>query len=78
MSGDFTSELSFSFSAGYLASCKILWHGTNAFTSPLKEVLLRIVISLKNPCHRLGMNPQTFGPVASATTTSLPRMATFP
>jgi hypothetical protein len=39
-----------------------LRHGTDGFTSPPKEVVLRIFIILKNPC-----------PVASTLTTSPPR-----
>jgi hypothetical protein len=32
-----------------LTCSKILRHGADSFTSPLKEVLLRIFITLKNP-----------------------------
>jgi hypothetical protein len=42
-----------------------LRHGTDGFTSPPKEVVLRIFITLKNP--------STLGPVASTLTTSPPR-----
>jgi hypothetical protein len=48
-----------------------LRHGTDGFTSPPKEVVLRIFITLKNP--RPGLNPRTLGPVASTLTTSPPR-----
>jgi hypothetical protein len=48
----------------------LLRHGTDGFTSPPKEVVLRIFITLKN---RSGSNPQTLGPVASTLTTSPPR-----
>jgi hypothetical protein len=52
-----------------------LRHGTDGFTSPLKEVVLRIFITLKNP--RSGSNPRTLGPVASTLTTSPPRATNF-
>jgi hypothetical protein len=45
--------------------------GTDGFTSPPKEVVLRIFITLKNPWS--GSNPRTLGPVASTLTTSPPR-----
>jgi hypothetical protein len=53
-------------------ACKVLLHavnlrlGTDGFTSPPKELVLRIFITLKNP--------QTLGPVASTLTTSPPRV----
>jgi hypothetical protein len=49
-----------------------LRHGTDGFTSPPKEVALRIFITLKNPSTSVG-NPRTLGPVASTLTTSPPR-----
>jgi hypothetical protein len=49
-----------------------LRHGTDGFTSPPKEVVLRIFITLKNR-PRPGLNPRTLGPVASTLTTSPPR-----
>jgi hypothetical protein len=39
-----------------------LRHGTDGFTSPPKEVVLRIFITLKNSS---GLNPRSLGPVAS-------------
>jgi hypothetical protein len=45
-----------------------LRQGTDGFTSPPKEVVLRIFITLKNQS-----NPRTLGPVASTLTTSPPR-----
>jgi hypothetical protein len=47
-----------------------LRHGTDGFTSPPKEVVLRIFITL---IPRSGSNPRTLGPVASTLTTSPPR-----
>jgi hypothetical protein len=40
-------------------------HGTNSFTSPPKEVILRILSPLKICRPRLGLNPRTLGSVAS-------------
>jgi hypothetical protein len=34
-----------------------LRHGTGGFTSPPKEVVLRIVITLKNPSTSVGIEP---------------------
>jgi hypothetical protein len=48
----------------------LLRHGTDGFTSPPNEVVLRIFITLKNPS---GSNPRTLGPVASTLTTRPPR-----
>jgi hypothetical protein len=42
-----------------------LRHGTDGFTSPPKEVVLWIFITLKIHRPRPGLNPQTLGPVAS-------------
>jgi hypothetical protein len=50
-----------------------LQHGTDGFTSPPKEVVLRIFITLKNPSTSAGIEPATLGPVASTLTTSPPR-----
>jgi hypothetical protein len=50
-----------------------LRHGTDGFTSPPKEVVLRICITLKSHRPRSGSNPRTLGPVASTLTTSPPR-----
>jgi hypothetical protein len=50
-----------------------LRHGTDGFTSPTKEVMLRIFITLKNPSTSAGIEPATLGPVASTLTTSPPR-----
>jgi hypothetical protein len=54
-----------------------LRHGTDGFTSPPKEVVLRIFITLKK-IHRprSGSNPRTLGPMASTLTTSPTRSTT--
>jgi hypothetical protein len=52
---------------------KILRNGTIGFTSPPKEVMLRILSPLKIHLPRPGLNPRTFCPVASTLTTVQPR-----
>jgi hypothetical protein len=54
----------------YLTCHKILWHGTCGFTFHLKEGVLWIFITLKNPSPWPCLNPQTLGPVASTLTTT--------
>jgi hypothetical protein len=44
----FADEVSLSYFAGFLTCRKILRHGADGFTSPPKEVVLRIFIILKN------------------------------
>jgi hypothetical protein len=56
-----------------LTCSKILRHGTSGFTSYLKEGVLHIFISLKNPSPRSGLNPRPMGPVTSTLTTTPPR-----
>jgi hypothetical protein len=36
-------------------------HGTDGFTSPTKEVVLRIFITLKNPSPSVGIEPANLG-----------------
>jgi hypothetical protein len=38
-----------------------LRHGTDGFTSPPKEVVLRIFITLKNPSTSVGIKPANLG-----------------
>ena len=40
---------------------KVLLHGTDGFTSPPKEVVLRIFITLKNPSTSAGIEPANLG-----------------
>jgi hypothetical protein len=49
---------------------KISRHGSSGFTSPSKEVVLWIFITLKNPSPWLGLNPRPLGPVTSTLTTA--------
>jgi hypothetical protein len=49
-----------------------LRHGTDGFTSPPKEVVLRIFITLKNPSTSVGIEPANLGST-SPLTTSPPR-----
>jgi hypothetical protein len=44
-----------------LTCLNILWHGTSRFTSHLKEGVLRIFITFKNPAPWPGSNPRPFG-----------------
>jgi hypothetical protein len=37
-----------------------LRHGTDGFTSPPKEVVLRIFITFKNPSTSVGIEPETW------------------
>jgi hypothetical protein len=56
---------------GYLAYATVLFmpvrffymprHGTDGFTSPPKEVVLRIFITLKNPSTSVGIEPANLG-----------------
>jgi hypothetical protein len=48
-----------------------LRHGTDGFTCPPKEVVLRIFITLKNPSTSVGIEPANLG--SSTLTTSPPR-----
>jgi hypothetical protein len=61
----------------YFTCRKILQHGASGFTSPLKKGLLRIVIVLKNPSPRPGLNTRTLGPMASTLTITPPRRLSY-
>jgi hypothetical protein len=54
-----------------------LRHGTNSFTSPPKEVVLWIFITLKTPSSSNGFEPANLGSIGKHTTTRPPR-ATLP
>jgi hypothetical protein len=58
---------------GSLTCRKILRRGSSDFTSHPKEGVLRIVIVLKNPSPRPGLNSRPLGPLASTLTTTPPR-----
>jgi hypothetical protein len=45
----------------FLTCCKILQHGTDGFTSPLKEVMLQTVMVLKNPSSSATSEPENLG-----------------
>jgi hypothetical protein len=47
---------------GYLTYRKNKRHGAHGFTSPLKEVVLRIFITLKNSLLSAGVEPANLGP----------------
>jgi hypothetical protein len=46
---------------GSLTCCKILQHETDGFTSPLKEIVLRIFITLKSPSFLARFKPVNLG-----------------
>jgi hypothetical protein len=52
----------------FFTCCKILRHGAYGFISPLKEGMLWISVTLKNPLTWLGLNLPTLGPMASTLT----------
>jgi hypothetical protein len=62
---------------GFLTCCKILRHGTESFTFPQKEVVLRIVIALKSHRSQPDFNPRILGPMAGMLTTRPPRATLF-
>jgi hypothetical protein len=51
----------FHISKGSLTCRKILRRGTDGFTSPQKESVLRIFIALKNPSSSAGFEPAKIG-----------------
>jgi hypothetical protein len=53
---------------GSLTCRKLERHGADSFTSPPKEVVLRILSPLKIHRPRPGLNPRNFGPMASKIT----------
>jgi hypothetical protein len=64
MAMNFADEVSLSYSAGIL-TCRKTLHGAEGFTSPPKEVVLLILLSLTIHRLRPGLIPRTFGPMAS-------------
>jgi hypothetical protein len=58
---NFAYKYLFSYLCGSVTCRKILRHGTNSFTSPLKEVVLRICVALKNPSSSAGFEPSKRG-----------------
>jgi hypothetical protein len=65
-------------SQGSLTCRKNLRHGASGFTSHPKGGVLRIVIAIKNPSLRPGLNPRLLGPVASTLTITPPRRLSYP
>jgi hypothetical protein len=53
-----------------------LRHGTDGITSPPKEVVLRIFITLKNPSSSAGFEPANLGSSGKHATTRPPRATT--
>jgi hypothetical protein len=50
------------------------WGGGDGFTSPPKEIVPRFLSPLKIYRPRPGLNPRTFGPIASTVTTRSSRV----
>jgi hypothetical protein len=59
---EFCLSVSLSYLKGSLICCKILWHGANRFTSPPKEVMLWIFITLKNQSLLARFESTNLGP----------------
>jgi hypothetical protein len=73
-----TWPLNFAYEASFHARKVLLHainvrHGTDGFTSPPKEVVLRIFITLKNPSSLAGFEPMNLGPSGKHATTRPPR-----
>jgi hypothetical protein len=60
----------------YSTCRKILRHGADGFTSPPKEVVLLICMTLKIHCLRLRLNPRTLGRMAN-TIATIPQRTTL-
>ena len=58
-------------------TCRKLWHGTDGFTSPPKEGVLRIFFALKIRRLRPGLNRRTLMPEASTLTPRPPKPCWF-
>jgi hypothetical protein len=58
---------------GFLTCCKILWHRANGFTSPLKEGVLQIFITLTIHRPQPGLNLWNLSRMASTLTIMPPR-----
>jgi hypothetical protein len=61
MVANFAYEVPLSYSQGFLTCRKLLRHGTDDFTSPPKEVVLRTFIALKNQLSFAGFEPANLG-----------------
>jgi hypothetical protein len=51
---------------------KMLRHAASGFAPPLKKIVMRIFIALKNQSPRPGLNPRTLSPLASMLTITTP------
>jgi hypothetical protein len=61
MAAKFCPSVCLSYFKGSLTCCKILQHRAGSFTSPPKEIVLQIFITLKNPSHSAGFEPTNLG-----------------
>lgn len=62
---DFSYDISLLYSYGSLTCRQMLRHGTYSFAFPQKEVLLRVSLSPLKIYRPRGLNPRSFGTVAS-------------
>jgi hypothetical protein len=58
---EFCLSVSLLYLKRFLTCLKILRHGADGFTSPLKRVVLRIFIALENPLLSAGFEPASLG-----------------
>jgi hypothetical protein len=65
---NFAYEVALSYSQRSSMYRTILQQGTDSFTSPPNEVMLRIFIAYKIHRPQLGLNPHILGPMASMLT----------
>jgi hypothetical protein len=61
MAAEFCLSVSLSYLKVSLTCCENLWHETDSFTFPLKEVVLRIFIALKSPLLPAMFEPANLG-----------------
>jgi hypothetical protein len=61
MAAEFCLSVYVSYFKGTLKYRQILRHGTDGFTSPPKEVVIRIFIALKTTSPSMGFEPMNLG-----------------
>jgi hypothetical protein len=62
---------------GSLKCCKILWHESDGFNAPPKEVVQRNLSPINIHRPQMGFDPRTLGPTASTITTIPPRATSY-
>jgi hypothetical protein len=73
MAVNFADEVYLFTLRGSLTCHKILRHGADDFSSPMKEVVLQRLLPLNICRPRPGLKPRTLGPMSSTITTRPPR-----